>query len=339
MRADAHYVELLTSERPGAREHQLDPHVIEFTAPAEGASAPLVESIRTHGVLQALLVQHRNGRYRLLAGRHRLRAAIEVGLRRVPCMVYDVEDREAEALQSAAGLRMVRQNDPAAASARPLSAEAPAAVAQSLGTVAICANLISEGGTPLSRTVAADLIRAEVWRSTCLLNAARAIGRRAPVGSAPVPARRLSDRVLTEFQPEQRLRGYEIELSYDLPEGTVVLGDEALLTAAVSNAVLATLPFVEGVPSARITLRVSAASNSQLTFDVRQSVVGAPDTWLSRAFDESWIDRPGGALAALSLACVRAAAEAHQGRASTSAAGRGTSIVLSVPARIPARAH
>jgi signal transduction histidine kinase len=119
----------------------------------------------------------------------------------------------------------------------------------------------------------------------------------------------------------------------------VVLGDEGLLTAAVSNAVLATIPFVEGVPAARITLRVSAASNGQLAFDVRQSVVGAPDTWLSRAFDESWIDRPGGALAALSLACVQAAAEAHQGRASTTSAGRGTSIVLYVPARIPSRAH
>ena len=48
----------------------------------EASLQELAEDIRQHGrVLQPLLVQMRGGRYRLIAGRKRLAAAVAAGLR------------------------------------------------------------------------------------------------------------------------------------------------------------------------------------------------------------------------------------------------------------------
>lgn len=54
----------------------------------------LAQSIREVGVLQPLLVAERNGRYQIIAGERRWRAARLAGLDQVPCVV-----REAEQLQ------------------------------------------------------------------------------------------------------------------------------------------------------------------------------------------------------------------------------------------------
>jgi len=54
----------------------------------------LADSIKASGVLQPLLVRRVSpGDYQLVAGERRLRAAQIVGLRRVPVMVKDVDDR------------------------------------------------------------------------------------------------------------------------------------------------------------------------------------------------------------------------------------------------------
>ncbi len=58
----------------------------------------LVSSIREHGILQPLLVREVNGRYVLIAGARRLKAAREVGLEKVPVYILNVNDREAMAL-------------------------------------------------------------------------------------------------------------------------------------------------------------------------------------------------------------------------------------------------
>ena len=65
--------------------------------------------------------------------------------------------------------------------------------------------------------------------------------------------------------PEQRLRGFEVEPEIDVPDGTVIVGDEALLAAAIAGAVLATLPIVEGpdkAPGARLVLKVEAGAQT-----------------------------------------------------------------------------
>lgn len=60
----------------------------------------LAESIRVHGILQPLSVRRKGGgRYELIAGERRLRAAMICGLEQVPCLVLEVS-RETSCLLS-----------------------------------------------------------------------------------------------------------------------------------------------------------------------------------------------------------------------------------------------
>ena len=55
----------------------------------------LAESIRTHGILQPLAVRRtEGGRYQIIAGERRFRAAKRAGLTEVPAVIVDADDRE-----------------------------------------------------------------------------------------------------------------------------------------------------------------------------------------------------------------------------------------------------
>lgn len=55
----------------------------------------LAESIQAHGVLEAIHVRPHNGRYQILAGHNRAKAAAIAGKRTIPAIVEDVDDNEA----------------------------------------------------------------------------------------------------------------------------------------------------------------------------------------------------------------------------------------------------
>ena len=60
----------------------------------------LADSIRIHGILQPLTVRRRNGgRFELIAGERRLRAAMICGLSEVPCLIMDIS-RESSCILS-----------------------------------------------------------------------------------------------------------------------------------------------------------------------------------------------------------------------------------------------
>lgn len=61
---------------------------------APDALQELVESIRQHGIIQPLVVRAVNGRYELIAGERRWRAAQQVGLTQVPVIVREANDLE-----------------------------------------------------------------------------------------------------------------------------------------------------------------------------------------------------------------------------------------------------
>jgi ParB family chromosome partitioning protein len=99
MRHDRHYVEELASLRgaPIGRMiaiDRLEPNPkqprIEF-----GDLEELVASIREKGVLEPLLVRPSEvgGRFMIISGERRYRAAREVGLKELPCIEMDVDDR------------------------------------------------------------------------------------------------------------------------------------------------------------------------------------------------------------------------------------------------------
>ena len=54
----------------------------------------LASSIKEKGVLQPLIVRHKDGQYELIAGERRLRASKEAGLTEVPVIVKDLSDNE-----------------------------------------------------------------------------------------------------------------------------------------------------------------------------------------------------------------------------------------------------
>ncbi|HYO24731.1 MAG TPA: ParB/RepB/Spo0J family partition protein [Lacipirellulaceae bacterium] len=60
----------------------------------EAEIADLCDSIRTHGFLQPIVVRRFEGRFQLIAGERRLRAAQMAGWERVPVQIREVEDRQ-----------------------------------------------------------------------------------------------------------------------------------------------------------------------------------------------------------------------------------------------------
>jgi ParB family chromosome partitioning protein len=99
MRHDSHFVEAL-SERFGAslgrwiavEEIETNP---DQPRSSVGDLGELTKSIESKGVLEPLLVRPlEDGRYRIIAGERRFRAAVEAGLTEIPCIELDVPDNE-----------------------------------------------------------------------------------------------------------------------------------------------------------------------------------------------------------------------------------------------------
>jgi len=99
MRHDSHFVESL-AERFGeslGRYIQIDDIETNPDQPrtSVGDLSELKQSIEAKGVLEPLLVRPvPGGRYRIIAGERRFRAAMEAGLAEVPCIELDVSDSE-----------------------------------------------------------------------------------------------------------------------------------------------------------------------------------------------------------------------------------------------------
>ncbi|MFL6285923.1 MAG: ParB/RepB/Spo0J family partition protein [Pyrinomonadaceae bacterium] len=98
MRHDSHYVEELASQSPIAigrliGTDQLDPNP-EQPRVEIGDLSELISSVEEHGVLEPLLVKPSavKGRWMIIAGERRWRAATAAGLREVPCVEMDVDD-------------------------------------------------------------------------------------------------------------------------------------------------------------------------------------------------------------------------------------------------------
>src|ERR1051325_8316360 len=96
MRHDAHYVEELTSERVSHVGRvipidKLDPNPDQPRSEI-GDLTELTASIKEKGVLEPLLVKPTFGRWMIIAGERRWRAATAAGLTEVPCIEMDVDD-------------------------------------------------------------------------------------------------------------------------------------------------------------------------------------------------------------------------------------------------------
>src|SRR5712692_7311761 len=96
MRHDAHYVEELTQDRLSHVGRllpidKLDPNPDQPRTEI-GDLTELTASIREKGVLEPLLVKPLMGRWAIIAGERRWRAARQAGLMEVPCIEMDVDE-------------------------------------------------------------------------------------------------------------------------------------------------------------------------------------------------------------------------------------------------------
>ena len=128
MRHDSHFVEQLA--RPGGiaigrlvpiEDLMANPHQ---PRQAMGDLSELVASVREKGVIEPILVRPMGGRFQIIAGERRYRAAMEAGLAEVPCVVREATDpevmelalienlqrRDLSAFEEADGLRVLAES-------------------------------------------------------------------------------------------------------------------------------------------------------------------------------------------------------------------------------------
>lgn len=98
MRHDTHYVDQLG--RPGGAPigrlipiEDIDPNPNQ-PRQSVGDLSELVASVREKGVLEPILVRPSGSRFEIIAGERRYRAAMEVGLAELPCVVREATDAE-----------------------------------------------------------------------------------------------------------------------------------------------------------------------------------------------------------------------------------------------------
>jgi ParB family chromosome partitioning protein len=98
MRHDVHFVDQLG--RPGGtpvgRLIPVEDIVANPNQPRQhmGDLSELIASVREKGVLEPILVRPLDGRFQIVAGERRYRAAIEAGLDEIPCIVRETSDAE-----------------------------------------------------------------------------------------------------------------------------------------------------------------------------------------------------------------------------------------------------
>lgn len=329
MRADAHYVDQLDTP-PAMTIQFVAVQSIEFVDESSSAAIPaLVDSIKRHGVLEPLLVQKHDRRHRLISGKKRLVAAITAGLREVPCVIHRVDDEQARLLAAAA-----KAPSAAAVSARDVKASLlPATdgeLSNSLSSLAACAALLGESTPRLTRTMAADLMRAEVWRATCLLHAARVLRHGVSSSTHPVSPRDLVQSVVQALAVDARLRGFVVDAIVTVPDETSIRGDRELLVYGLSGLVLTMFSAMEGASAGSVTLTVLPESVGRVTLAVSQESVAVPDSWPTSLI-ESALDGGGASAMAISMLAMRRIAETHDGRFAVTRLANGCRVSIDLP--------
>jgi hypothetical protein len=321
MRADAHYVEQLDAATPAVTVQYIATHAIDVSdVPGADPLPSLVESIKRHGILEPLIVQRNDGTYKTITGQKRLAAARAAGLRDVPCLVHHVVDDKARALREALHVEQPR----AELAHADLTAGFDAPMADALSALASCARLLSPSTPGLARTVAVDLVQAEIWRACCLFQAARVVRGGMTPASGRVFPRELVQRVLESAEAERRLRGLSIDTEITIADVGSLPGDLTLLHYGLSSLLLAIMPMLDGVSGARILLTVNAAGG-RLVIGVLQDRVVIEDPPVDRPAAPAPADARLAAIT-LSMLALRRIAESHGGRVLVQRVGGGVRV-------------
>src|SRR5262249_50123635 len=241
MRADAHYVDQLTSRSADLPVRWVPIDEFEGGARQDAEDlAPLVQSIAEHGVVHPLLVRREGEQYRLIAGRKRLAAARIAALSRVPCLIHHVEDAQAEALARADNLRLESDRVPRVGFS-PSVASVIGNVSEAVASIGSAAMLLAGHGSPMARRVALDLVKAEAWRAAWQLRATTILEQLYAWRHKPTLLISVLERVREGFASESRLTGVGLKLNVldsnafaDLDEDAAICGVTGAVIAAAA---------------------------------------------------------------------------------------------------------
>jgi hypothetical protein len=336
MRADSHYVDLLTARPAPPPVHLIAvKDIVRTQQVEEGDLGPLVESITSVGVVQPLIVRRRKGRYELIAGSKRLAAAVAAGLTEVPCLLREADDDRARALAEAENLRMDRESVPEDDAAAPSGVPALAAreIIDSLATIESCLNLFLERERPLRERVAVGLVKAEAHRARWLAEAYSLLGSEPAVTRKGMNPSVLVGRALQGLEAEGRLSNVKLALTIDEPTRTLV-ADERLMSVALTGVATAMLGLLRDAGEAVLRVRVSTHPATRLlAIQFAQDLVAAPDTPCAEPGGRVLPDWPGGHGASLGLAAARRVMDLHGGQLEIIQGPRGgCTVTLILPA-------
>jgi hypothetical protein len=187
----------------------------------------------------------------------------------------------AAADDTTAAVKTDKTSDPIDHAAVAASAVASSEAAQALAALRTCTSLLSDRGPALPSTVAANVIRAEVWRATCLLHASRFLRGEVVPLLKPVRAHAVIDQVVKSIEPERRLRGVTIDDRINLGESRIVV-DEQLLVSALSGLLMATISLTE--EGSDLVVSISAESHgNEIVFAMAQDLASAPPEWATQS--------------------------------------------------------
>ena len=294
----------------------------------------LIDSIQAYGVLQPLIVRWLRGRYELLAGSKRLAAAVNAGLKEVPCLVHEVDDVEARSLAEAANRRADRTEAASSTSLR-WSTDASVLIAGSLNTILSTLGLFDKPDISLRDRVAVGLVRAEALRANRLMAGLEILRAEPLLTRRPIDAATILKNVLTASEDERGLLG--IELQAKGPSSCPIRGDEKLVAMAISGAIETVLALMRSRRGGRLSVDMTLDElTDAVILTVSEDAVRMPTSSWSLWFDPHWNERPGGFGATVSLLAAKRAAELHNGRleiAPTAAGGCRLNLMLPTDAR------
>lgn len=292
-------------------------HVIDSGDDLRPVPAPvLVESVKRYGLLEPLIVQKRDDRYRLLGGAIRLAAAIAAGLHEAPCIVHEIDDDEARAVAAALAA--------AADNAGPSLGGVDNAIASSLSAVISSTILLVESGPPQARAVAIDMIRTEARRALALLHSARELRYGVSVERRDVSPRAIVQHVVDMLLPESRLRGIDIASDVTVPEGRVVRVNQEVLAHALCGAALTIAAPYNAFHKPRVTVSAASGDTGPVTFSIAAEATSLPPAGVQLA------EGPG-VHALVSILALRRLADTGGGILSTARLTNGTRITLELP--------
>lgn len=203
-------------------------------------------------------------------------------------------------------------------------------VLTALHAISSCAALVEDDVTGLTRQVATSLIRAEAWRSTCLLQASRILRQGIAPTRRSTPIRKLLSRVVESVEHERKLRGVQVDTLFSVSDALTVTGQEDTLVYVLSGLTLLTIELAGKSKDASVLIAALPEPAGKVTFAISQDTCAVPESWPS-VVGEAGAENAGTWSTPVAVLALRRVAEAYGGSVTTTRFANGSRLMLELP--------